>query len=225
MRTLSASDTITKSSAGFSRVEPQLARTAQDIAIKNLLVITALLFLIQTTLGDINSELIKAATEGETQALETLIRGGADIQSDGGSALISAAFSALERHGKEESIDGQIEAVQILVNAGADVDEHLENGITALMLMAILGQADAVGVLLEAGADLNAANSADGGTALIFAVYGGSTETVSILIEAGADINMADAGTGSGNGRTALSYAVEKDHAEITEVLKQAGAK
>ena len=192
---------------------------------KNLLVITALLFFTQTSVGDSNSELIKAATEGQTQTLEALIRGGADIQSDGGSALISAAFSALERQGKEESIDGQVEAVQILVNAGADVDEHLDNGITALMLMAILGQADAVRVLLEAGADVNVANSADGGTALIFAVYGGSTETVSNLIEAGADINMADAGTGNGDGRTALSYAEEKNHAEITEVLKQAGAK
>ena len=192
---------------------------------KNLFVITALLFLTQTTLGDIDSELVKAATGGETQTLETLIRGGADIQSDGGSALISAAFSALERHGKKESIDGQIEAVQILVSAGTDIDEHLDNGITALMLMAILGQADTVLILLEAGAYVNAANNADGGTALIFAVYGGSTETVSNLIEADADINMADAGAGSGDGRTALSYAEEKNHAEITEVLKQAGAK
>ena len=39
------------------------------------------------------------------------------------------------------------------------------------------------------------------------------------------DINMADAGTGSGDGRMALSYAEEKNHADITEVLKQAGAK
>lgn len=126
--------------------KPQLARTAQAIAMKILLVITALLFFTQVTLGDINSELIKAATEGQTQTLETLIRGGADIQSDGG-------------------------------------------------------------------------------TTLIFAVYGSSTQTVSILIVAGADNDMADAGTGSGDGRTALSYAEEKNHAEITEVLRQAGAK
>jgi ankyrin repeat protein len=91
--------------------------------------------------------------------------------------------------------------------------------------MAILGQADTVRVLLEAGADVNAANSADGGTALIFAVYGSSTETVSDLIAAGADVNMTDAGTGNGDRRTALSYAREKNHAEITEVLEQAGAK
>jgi len=192
---------------------------------KKLPILAALLFFTQTSLGDINSELIKAATEGQTDTLKALIRGGADVQSDGGSALMSAAYSALERHGKEESNDGQIEAVQILVSAGANVDEHSDDGITALMLMAILGQADTVRVLLEAGADVNAANSADGGTALIFAVYGGSEDTVLVLIDADADVNMADAGTGNGDGRTALSYAEEKNHAEITEVLEQAGAK
>ena len=35
---------------------------------------------------------------------------------------------------------------------------------------------------------------------------------------------MTDAGTGNGDGRTALSYAEEKRHAEITAVLRQAGA-
>jgi len=192
---------------------------------KNLVVLAALVFFTQSAIGEMNSELADAAIEGQTDNLKTLIRSGADVQSDGGSALLSASYSALERHEKKESIDGQVEAVEILANAGADVNEQLDNGITTLMLMAILGQADAVHVLLEAGADVNAANNADGGTALIFAVYGGSTETVSALIEAGADVNMTDAGTGNGDGRTALSYAEEKNRPDLAEILKQAGAK
>jgi ankyrin repeat protein len=192
---------------------------------KNLLISAALLLLVQTSLANTSSELIEAATEGQTQTLSALIRNGADVQSDGGSALISAAFSALQHHDNNEPNDSQIESIRILVKAGADVDEHSDNGVTALMLMAILGQPDMVRMLLEAGADVNAANNADGGNPLIFAVYGGSSETVSILIEAGADIDAMDAGTGSNDGRTALSYAVEKSHAEITEILKQAGAK
>jgi ankyrin repeat protein len=190
-----------------------------------LIVVATLLISAQTSLADINSEIINAATEGQTETLKTLISGSADVQSDGRSALISAAFSAIELQGKGESYDGQVEAVQILVTAGVDVDEHLDNGLTALMLMAILGQTDAVHVLLDAGADVNAVASADGSTALIFAVYGGTTEIVSTLIEAGANVDMVDTGTGSGDGRTALSYAKEKDHAEIIDVLKQAGAK
>jgi len=59
---------------------------------ENLLVITALLFFTQTSVGDSNSALIKAATEGQTQTLEALIRGGADIQSDGGTALIFGVY-------------------------------------------------------------------------------------------------------------------------------------
>jgi ankyrin repeat protein len=180
---------------------------------------------VHTVQGETNSELIKASTEGQTETVKALIDSGADLESEGGSALISAAFSALERFEKAESNEGQVETVKILAKAGADVDAHFDNGITALMLMSILGQTEVVRVLLEAGADVNAVNNADSGTPLIFAVYGGSTETVSILLGAGADINMADAGTGNGDGRTALSYAEEKEHAEITEILKQAGAK
>ena len=190
-----------------------------------LIVLATLLISTHTTLAEINSEIVNAATGGQTETLKTLISGSADIQSDSRLALISAAFSALENQGNGESYEGQVEAVQILANTGVDVDEHFDNGMTALMLMAILGQTDAVQVLLNAGADVNAVASADGSTALIFAVYGGETEIVSTLIEAGADVDRADAGTGSGDGRTALSYAEEKEHAGIVDVLKQAGAK
>lgn len=191
---------------------------------KKLQVLAALLLCSQITFADIDSDLVDAAMEGQTDTIQALISGGADLKAAGGTAMISAAYSALERQGNGESFDEQIEAVRILVNAGADPDAHLPNGITTLMLMAILGQADAVRDLLAAGADVNVANKADGGTALIFAVYGGSTEIVSQLIEAGADLTMTDAGTGNGDGRTALSYAEEKSHAEITAVLRQAGA-
>ena len=189
-----------------------------------LIVLATLLLSAQTALADLNAEIVNAATEGQTDILSTLIGGASDVRSDARSALISAAFSALERQGKEEPYDDQAAAIQILAKAGVDVDEHLDDGYTALMLMAMLGQTDTVRVLLGAGADVNAVAKADGSTALIFAVYGGTTEIVSTLIEAGADISIADAGTGGGDGRTALSYAEEKDHAEIIDVIKRAGA-
>jgi ankyrin repeat protein len=189
-----------------------------------VLILSCFLFA-QAAHGSTSPELVNAATAGHTEELVALIDGGADIQSDGGTALISAAFTALERHGESKSIDGQVEAVRILTEAGADVDHQLDNGVTALMLMSILRQTETVRVLLEAGADIDATNNADGGTALIFAVYGGSTETVSLLLESGADVSVTDTGTGNEGGRTALSYAEEKEHAEITEVLKRAGAR
>ena len=154
--------------------------------------ILSFFLLIQAAHGSTSPELVNAATAGQTKELVALIDGGADVQSDGGTALISAAFSALQRHEESKPIDDQVKAVRILA---------------------------------EAGADVNATNNADGGTPLIFAVYGGSTETVSLLLESGADISATDSGTGNEDGRTALSYAEEKEHAEITEVLRQAGAK
>ena len=53
-------------------------------------------------------------------------------------------------------------------------------------------------------------------TALMLMAILGQTDAVRVLL---------DAGTGSGDGRSALSYAEEKDHAEIVGVLKLAGAK
>lgn len=196
------------------------------IALRMLMLACLLLLLTaQTAWGDTDSEWVTAAVEGETDTLEALISDGSGIESDGGPALVAAAFSALQRYEKGEAVDGQVAAVQMLAKAGADADAHSENGITALMLMSILGQTGAVRVLLEAGADVNAVNNADGGTPLIFAVYGGSTETVSVLLDAGADLDATDAGSGKGDGQTALDYAREKQHAEITEVLEQAAAK
>jgi ankyrin repeat protein len=189
-----------------------------------VLILSFLLFA-QAAHGSTSPELVNAATAGQTEDLIALIDGGADIQSDGGTALISAAFSALQRHEESEPIDGQVKAVRILAEAGADVDEQFDNGVTALMLMSILRQTETARVLIEAGADVNATNNADGGTPLIFAVYGGSTETVVLLLESGADISATDRGAGDEDGRTALSYAEEKEHAEITEVLRQAGEK
>jgi len=117
-----------------------------------LIVLASLLISAQTTIADINSEIINAATDGQTETLETLISGSADVQSDCRSALISAAFSALERQGEEESFDGQVEAVQILVNAGVDVDEHFDNGITALSYAEEKDHAEIIEVLKQAGA-------------------------------------------------------------------------
>ena len=190
-----------------------------------LIVLATLLLSAQITIADVNSEIINAATEGQTETLKILVAGSSDARCDGRSALISAAYSALERQGKGEPYDDQSAAIRIIAEAGVDVDEHRDDGYTALMLMAMLGQTDTVRVLLDVGADVNAIAKADGSSALIFAVYGGTTEIVSTLIEAGADVSIADVGTGTGDGRTALSYAEEKNHAEIVDVLKRAGAK
>ena len=54
-------------------------------------------------LADLNAEIINAATEGQTDTLKNLIGGSSDAHSDARSALVSAAFSALERQADAHS--------------------------------------------------------------------------------------------------------------------------
>src|SRR5262249_17384243 len=51
---------------------------------------------------------------------------------------------------------GDVECVRLLVAAGADVNDQLPNGMTALILAAHSGNGEAAGLLLEKGADPNA---------------------------------------------------------------------
>ena len=48
----------------------------------------------------------------------------------------------------------------------------------------------------------------------------GNEEIVQLLLQARADLNIKDQ-----HGSTALTFAIRNDHNEITQILKQAGAK
>ena len=118
---------------------------------------------------------------------------GSDIQSDGEMALISAAFSALQLQGESKAIEGQVEAVRILVDAGEDVDQHFDNGGTALIFAVYGGSTETVSLLIDSGADINAKDAGSGDedrrTALSYAIEKDHAETTSVLQKAGADGN------------------------------------
>ena len=75
--------------------------------------------------------------------------------------------------------------VEVLLQAGADIDKAAGNGTTALIYASEDGHGGIVKALLQAGADVDKAMN-DGLTALIYASQKGHATIVEALIQAGA---------------------------------------
>ncbi|CAM9681159.1 unnamed protein product [Scytosiphon promiscuus] len=168
----------------------------------------------------------EAAKKGDVEFLQTAVLNGVDVNqrdSSGESALMIAA-----QHGREE-------AVRWLALAGArteDTDRAL--GTTALMFACIGGHHLAVRELLAAGAAADVRFDSDDNkvTPLMFAVqYCGVARlrkkepwakfgaTILELLRGGATVDLKDK-----RGRTALTFAAELGHPEVTSWLLKAGA-
>ena len=117
---------------------------------------------------------------------------------------------------------GNVEAVRLLVGAGADLDERgrscFDGGETALVRASASGHAEIVRLLVDAGADKDV-KCTSGDTALILASTNGHVEIVRLLVEAGAikhERGFRD--------HTALTEAADAGHVEVVQVLLGAGA-
>ncbi|HEY3852733.1 MAG TPA: quinoprotein dehydrogenase-associated putative ABC transporter substrate-binding protein [Steroidobacteraceae bacterium] len=115
------------------------------------------------------------------------------------------------------SQNGKVEAAQVLVDAGADVNAPVaKGGYTPLMLASISGSTDLADALIKHGAQVNAVNSG-GVTALMIAAAGNHSGVAALLLKAGADINAR-----SEDGRTALSIAQANNNEPVIRLLKDA---
>jgi ankyrin repeat protein len=125
---------------------------------------------------------------------------------DTGLALIEAANK------------GDAQAVEALLDSGADINARDERNQTALHHAANGGHNPVVKLLLERGADVNAKNLFEH-TPLLWAVFGGSLDTVRTLLSAGADV---DSRFGF-NGQTPL-LVVSSGQTKVVEALLEEGA-
>ena len=116
------------------------------------------------------------------------------------------------------AVDGHVECLQALLDAGADVNYVNSEKEHALVLAAGDRKDQCVEMLVKAGADVNIADSI-GKTALMFASKYGNIKSVELLLEAGADVNKAD-----NYGYTALMFAAASSHNDIPTLLIKAGA-
>ena len=129
--------------------------------------------------GDGMTGLHWAASNGNPQMAEVLIRAGANLE-------------AATRVGKHTPLHaaskaGRALVVKTLVEAGSNANATTTTGASPIHFAAAAGSAKAVVVLLEHGADSNAKEPHWGQTPLMFAAAAGRTEVINALLELGAD--------------------------------------
>ncbi len=110
---------------------------------------------------------------------------------------------------------GNKEIADLMIKAGANINQWDKDSNTALSFAASEGHKGIVDLLINEGAQLDK-QDIDGYTALMWAALKGHTDIVKMLIGK-ADLSKQDK-----NGNTAFNLAANE---EIAEILKNAGAK
>ncbi len=159
--------------------------------------------------GDVDSELIAAAVQGDSDTVSALLAEGADVNGAdryGWTPLLLAALA------------GRADVARTLLANGANVNAKGKGDDTALIWAATLGHTHIVRILAAEGSDLDARDR-EGRSALMWAERNDHRSTLQTLLTKGADVNAEDK-----SGRTALTLAAEKGHTECVEALLAKGA-
>ncbi|ABV88571.1 ankyrin repeat domain-containing protein [Shewanella pealeana] len=159
-----------------------------------------------------NTPLNHAVQKSTLEIVSLLLEAGANPNqagSDGTKALYIA------------SLNGMLPKMQLLLTKGADVNDKDDEGESALITAAGNSTAEVVSLLLQAGANVNAMTD-DGNTALIKAVIGNYNERaaiVELLLANGAAETIHHQNI---HDSSAMDLALDREHQDIIELLKQA---
>ena len=119
--------------------------------------------------------------------------------------------------------NGDMAAVQQLIQQGVNIEAKDSADNTALIYAAGWGRTDVVKLLLEKGANIEARDAPRGWTALINAAWAGHDDVINLLLEKGANIEAKEIDDPF-IGDTALIRASEEGHAEMVRFLLEKGA-
>jgi uncharacterized protein len=135
------------------------------------------------------------------------VSGGSRRPDDGVTPLLTAIYH------------GDVQAVERLIAAGANVRAANREGVTPLAMACLDGDLSIIERLLKAGADPKE-RGPNGETLLMFAARNGRVDVIMRLLAAGADVNARERLRGT----TALMWAAEQRHPEAVKALLAAGA-
>jgi ankyrin repeat protein len=114
---------------------------------------------------------------------------------------------------------GNSEVVEVLLNAGAQIDAKSDKGGSALAWAATHGHVEVMKLLIRHGADLNSVDQF-GHSVLFLAANFGRLSAVQLLLENGA---VTDIRSAPPEGLTALHAAASEGHVAVVEMLLQHG--
>ena len=116
---------------------------------------------------------------------------------------------------------GDVQALERLLEAGADINKRDGHGQTALMLAALEGHERAVAFLADRGAELNH-TAKYCLSALMLAVIRGHRWVAQSLVNAGADLTITASGAPGFEGKTARELAAVRGYDDVVELIKRA---
>ncbi len=176
-----------------------------------------------------------AVTNGHTECAQLIRNNGGrtadEIRGGNGLTAADAAKARLQEAGISE-IDycaelcqatdtSDNEKIQLLIEAGADVNCYAEDDFTPITNVCLRGNAEGLRMLLAAP-DINVNQpNRRGDTAIIWAAVRGNTECLRLLLAVpGINVNFID-----GDNKTAYDWARENNHEECAELLREAGGR
>jgi ankyrin repeat protein len=119
----------------------------------------------------------------------------------------------------DAAMQGDRDAVRVLLKQAADVNAAQGDGMTALHWAAMKNDPDLARTLLFAGANVKAATRIGAYTPLILAAREGYATVMAVLLAAGADVNSKTA-----NATTALMLAAQSGSTDAVAILLDGGA-
>lgn len=158
------------------------------------------------------SPLVDAASRGDIETVQKMLRAGADVSAAHGDGMTALHWAA-DR--------GDTELAEMLIFAGANLEAGTRIGhYTALHIATRRGRIGVASLLINAGADIMAATTNSGVLPIHLAAASGNADLTAALLGAGADVNAIE---GAWN-QTPLVFASAANRIEVMNVLLDAGA-